>query len=530
MLLGQVAKSEVSFQEVTPKYGYPGKCWDKELRKAFNPGDDWVKRGQCAEFSCNKFKENFYINKNGVVRKDKLKACLSSYKIILLYKLKRARNISRSDVACVSRHHKPFSNSEIVTVCMLDVAIDFFEQKDIIVTIPFCGIQSFSRSMGCIVKVNTTVEYPECCPIHYCPKSKSSRFEHTIKHIPQDLTGDSTEEENMLLFALVLEDEDNLGGEGGSSNPHSIPLRNLNSDSASYQVKPPEIAWGHHKEVPIEEHPRGRKENPLAPFRYRIAIAIDNVDDDEEDDLRDLAHARELNRPLGDELPISDLEDSDNDGGDADFVLSDHQSDSEQSEVSDSESTDEDGESVPRDVYRGKDTVPPVDYFRDKLVPSDHFELLRSTVSLGFWGRLKASAYVICLATGSCVAVGVVFLLNAHYVNHVFNQTHHEGNMIRFLASVTRSIVSGFPEQALKPTDSSNSPSVSRTRQSVLPSGLEVEGRCATEFIAEPSDTHCSPPNLTILSPPRNNLHSLKLVQEVVAAIPNDNHSDSLYI
>nr|CAD7459915.1 unnamed protein product [Timema tahoe] len=62
----------------------------------------------------------------------------------------------------------------------------------------------------------------------------------------------------------------------------------------------------------------------------------------------------ELNRPLGDELPISDLEDSDNDGGDADFVLSDHQSDSEQSEVSDSESTDEDGESVPRDVYRGK--------------------------------------------------------------------------------------------------------------------------------------------------------------------------------
>nr|CAD7427857.1 unnamed protein product [Timema monikensis] len=64
--------------------------------------------------------------------------------------------------------------------------------------------------------------------------------------------------------------------------------------------------------------------------------------------------SEELNRPLGDELPISDLEDSDNDGGDADFVLSDHQSDSEQSEVSDSESTDEDGESVPRDVYRGK--------------------------------------------------------------------------------------------------------------------------------------------------------------------------------
>nr|CAD7397906.1 unnamed protein product [Timema cristinae] len=88
---------------------YPGKCWDKELSKAFDPGDNWVKRGQCAEFSCNKFKETFYINKNG------------------------------------------------------------------------CGIQIFSRSMGCIVKVNTTVEYPECCPIHYCPKSKSSRFEHTIK-------------------------------------------------------------------------------------------------------------------------------------------------------------------------------------------------------------------------------------------------------------------------------------------------------------------------------------------------------------
>nr|CAD7434036.1 unnamed protein product [Timema monikensis] len=50
-----------------------------------------------------------------------------------------------------------------------------------------CGIQIFSRSMGCIVKVNTTVEYPECCPIHYCPKSKSSRFEHTIKDIPQEL-------------------------------------------------------------------------------------------------------------------------------------------------------------------------------------------------------------------------------------------------------------------------------------------------------------------------------------------------------
>lgn len=60
----------------------------------------------------------------------------------------------------------------------------------------------------------------------------------------------------------------------------------------------------------------------------------------------------ELNRPLDNELPISDLEDSENEGQDADFIVSDHESDSEQSGVSDSEHNMDDR--LPSDVYRGR--------------------------------------------------------------------------------------------------------------------------------------------------------------------------------
>lgn len=60
----------------------------------------------------------------------------------------------------------------------------------------------------------------------------------------------------------------------------------------------------------------------------------------------------ELNRPLDNDLPVSDLEDSENEGENADFIFSDHETDSEQDEVSDNESDTDNRH--PSDVYRGR--------------------------------------------------------------------------------------------------------------------------------------------------------------------------------
>ncbi|CAG2053632.1 unnamed protein product [Timema podura] len=166
-----------------------------------------------------------------------------------------------------------------------------------------CGIQIFSRSMGCIIKVNKTVEYPECCPIHYCPKYKTSRFEQTVRHIPPELIGrnkigtrrsgryyalhsyydtpmrgvnlmherrgfggsqSKDDEPKYVIFlkpALRLFNTENklqyahvqskMAQDGRWKNcpainrkKHSLPLRDLNRNIASHQVKPPEVAQG----------------------------------------------------------------------------------------------------------------------------------------------------------------------------------------------------------------------------------------------------------------------------------------------